>query len=186
MPFHMLVPAPNRDDLSVLSDYEVGRFDLTVFWKGKPVLNSIPTSVRLWGRYDVGGFPDLLPNPLSWTIISARLWAHLRGTIEDTVQVFPLVIEWPNAPMPHTDYLILHPVVVVDCVNWVKSTVSRRPDGRVRAIDDVVIRSIIPTNIHVLRLQECEQIILFSDSLARSLVGQGFTGIAFLPCRHED
>ena len=37
----------DRDDLQSVSDYDMGKFDLTVFWTGKPFLGTIPKDVKL-------------------------------------------------------------------------------------------------------------------------------------------
>ena len=75
----------DREDLEFVSNYEMGEFDLTTFWAGQRFNEEIPSDVRLWVA--TGNPSDYLANPVSWPIISERLWALIEPLARTTCQL---------------------------------------------------------------------------------------------------
>lgn len=70
----------------------------------------------------------------------------------------------------------------VAALDRTKSVFSESQDGRIEYISKCVVRSAIIQEFNAFRLIECPESTYFSETLATSLVGLSFSGVAFIRC----
>ena len=77
--YYILSLDDSDGDEEVVSDYEMGDFDFTDLWTSQPLSGRFPSTVRLW--VSKGKPTDCLGGPLSWLIVSTRLWALIEPLV---------------------------------------------------------------------------------------------------------
>src|SRR5436305_8045284 len=101
----------DRDDLQSVSDYEMGEFDLTLFWNGEPFNGPIPADVKLF--IGEGEPSDYLANPVSWPIVSNRLLTILNKLLKNDFQSYPAPVYDERSRSVQG----LHIINITKCVN---------------------------------------------------------------------
>ena len=161
--------------------WEGGDFNVLAFWDGLPFEGVIPKEVQLFIPPEDEGLlkPAILPNPVSWLIISDRLLEIWSPYIEEDVQVFDAPIFYELDHRPCQGYRIINPIRVVDCINWDKTVEKKRPDGTRRAIYNLTLRKDRLGKHHIFRLEDYLTPLIISPKLVKCLTDD-IHGVAFL------
>ena len=131
--------------------------------------------------------PDLVFNYMAWPIMSSRLLEVLRPKIEESVQLLPAPLYECDGITRIGGWHVVNVLTVIDCVDMDASAV-RYVDGR--AVGYVVGKTWIDgartQGAHMFRYcapnGDVGDAVICSYELVNSLVGRGFTGLAFAPC----
>ena len=157
----------DRDDLAVVSDYEMGEFDLMSLWTGERMTSSIPADVRVW--VENGEPTDYMGNPISWQIVSDRLWSIIQPLVGNDCQVLEAPLYDEKSRMPISGYVLLNPT---RCVPAAK---------KVASISDLHLDiAQIPGELNSFRLKESSTVVLVSDALVQAVSHKNLKGLAFL------
>jgi hypothetical protein len=158
----------DRDDLQSVSDYDMGGFDLTVFWSGKPFVGTIPDSVKLFvGK---GEPSDYLANPISWAITSGRFLEQIARLVRSDMQVFPAPLYDEESLKPLLDHSIVNVTRCLDAL--AKPLIS---------VDQMILtRASIPSDAHLFRVVGHETLLVASKELFNELGGKKLQGLAFI------
>lgn len=165
-----------------VGDYEMGDFDLTVFWDGSELNMEIPKDVRLFVD---GPRADYVGNPLSWSICSKKLVDFVSPLAENDFQLFKAPLHSTKTGRRVNGYYVMNVIRRIGCVNLQQSTVeykNKKTQGVEMIYEYVFDSGRIPDSVHIFRPDEFPQAVFFSDELARSLMGKGLTGLAFIRC----
>ncbi len=162
--------------------WEAADFDITSLWKGNPFHGPIPAKVRLYISKEDESHPrpDILPNPVSWLIISDHLldiWGPLLG---DDVQVFDAPIYYESDKRSCEGYHIINPLRVVDAIDWEQSTISRYDDGAVAYFPKMVLKNDYIGKVNIFRLKDYFPPIIVSTAMVKNLKKKKCKGLAFL------
>jgi hypothetical protein len=161
----------DRDDLETVIDYEMGDFDLRVFWSGSPFMGSIPHSVRLW--VNKGTPSDYLGNPLSWEIVSVRFWSLIEPLVRLDCQVLPVPLYYHYSKARVPGYLLLNPTK--------RLSVAKRTLHRVASISELVVDPhVIPSEVNICRWADSSTVILVSEEVVNCVWGKKLKGLAFV------
>jgi len=183
MKFHKLIKDGYYENEQTIAEWEMGDFNLIVFWLGKRYDAQIPEYVRLYIREGSENLPQapLLANPVSWLIFSQRLLDFWWPYIKDDVQVFDAPVYFKNGKKVG-GYKLINPICILDVIDWENSKVLRKEDGSLAYISKIFIKEGLVRNHHIFRLKGYLYTVIISDILAKSLVGKNFKGIAFIRC----
>ena len=158
----------DRDDLRSVSDYEMGDFDLTAFWHGKPFLGTIPKDVKVF--VDNGASPDYMGNPLSWPICSDRLLRIIIPIAGKYVQCFPAPLYDENDLKPITGYTIINVTRRINALGQ-----KRGSTGKV-----VLEEANIPPDAHLFRVVGRETKLIVSQEFLAAIRGKELQGLALI------
>ncbi len=184
MKYYELTYDASFENEQTIGDYEMGEFDLTVFWIAEEYRGQIPTSVRLYVRKEDEALPQacLLANPISWWIFSERLLQHWWPLIKDDIQVFDAPVYRKSDGSKVDGYKLINPVRILDCIDWERSECSRYDNGDIAYFNKIFIDGKKARGHHLFRLQGYLYTLIVSDTLASMLIGTDFRGIAFIKC----
>ena len=184
MAFNELILNADSEDSYSVEDYEMGDFDLTVFWDGKPFEGAIPPCVRLYIYEDPKLKPaDLLGNPLSWQMFSERMLEWTWPLIKNDVQIFDVPLYKKSTGAKVSGYKLVNPIRVIDCIDWEHSEFIRDADGSCPLVNKLCIRGDEVGNHHIFRLKDYLYPIIVSDEFARQTFHKGVRGLAFVRCK---
>ena len=161
----------DRDDLETVADYEVHDFDITQFWIGNEFSGHLPADLKLW--VDWGERSDYLANPLSWQILSQRMWEEIQPLAGTDCQTLEVPLFYTKSETPVDGYVLIN---ITRCVS--ASLVEDREEPSVQNLSLELSR--IPDDAHLFRLAESPTIILLSEELVEQLRGKGFQGAALI------
>lgn len=174
--YYVLSYDDTRDDLESIADYEMGNFDLTVFWTGQKFEGEIPADVRLW--ISEGEPADYLPNPLSWPIVSERFYATIEPLVSNACQFVPPPIYRANSAACVGGYRIMN----VTC----RIAAANRGAGGEISVADLRLESCrVPDDVHLFRLAESSTVLVVSSTFLNYVSGKGLKGFAFVPTTVE-
>jgi hypothetical protein len=171
--FELCYSARPADAQNVVN-YEMGNFDLTVFWTGKRFVGRIPKSIRIW--VDSGKPTDYLANPISWTIISESMWDVVKSFVKDEAQVLTVPLFCADTNEPVRGYKLLNSL---RCVSVVKKKLDVFQMGM--KID----LGRIPDDAHLFRILESPTSIMVSNELRNALKKAKLQSIGYIktyPC----
>ncbi len=166
--FHILT-RELRDDLQVVKDYSMGEFDLRLLWRGTPLLDGIPSDVKL--IVDEGMTADFLPNPIDWPIFSQRAIGALSFLIESSGQFLPAPTFSASNGKLVGGYTVFNVTSCFDAIN---------PGFLVSKA--VVDSSRIPHDVHITRVPN-ETVILVSDEFVAAVRKFDLKGFFFIATR---
>ncbi|MCE9545141.1 MAG: hypothetical protein K8T25_06445 [Planctomycetia bacterium] len=171
--FFLLALDSDRDDLETVADYEMGDFRVTALWKCRRFEQTIPDSVRL---FVTEGLPsDYMGNPLSWPIVSDRLWSLVAPLVGSQCQILPVPLFYQHNSKPVTGYKLMH---VTTCVSLKDSTKGGSPDTRVGHL--VLPTKNVPSDVHIFRITESSTLIAVSEHFFNAISGKGIKGVALI------
>jgi hypothetical protein len=184
MKYHQLSYDAYYENEQTIRDYEMGDFDLTIFWKGKKYNDSIPEYVRLYLREGEENLPEapLLANPVSWLIFSQRLLDFWWPMIKDDIQVFDAPVYRKTDGKKVDGYKLINPIRTIECIDLERSEVSRNKKGEINGFGKIYIKEEIAEGYHIFRPKCYIYKVIVSHKLAKSLAGKGFKGMAFIKC----
>lgn len=188
MPFHEIIPDGNYEDEQIVDDYEgiLEGFDYFTFMKGKRFKGKIPDNVRLYIGEDTENRPQasLLGGAMhSWLIFSDRLLDFVWPLIKEDVQVLEAPVYRRSDGDRISGYKIVNPLRVIDCIDWEKTYADRNEDGSIKyVLGKKYIREKAVGDHHIFRMKYWLGPVIVSDTFAKSLIGKGFKGIAFIRC----
>lgn len=162
--YYVLLYDDARDDLEAVDDYEMGDFDLTVFWSGTVFEGDIPDEIEV--LLTEGTRSDLLGNPMSWLIISKKMQAILHPLCGETVQFVPLTV-WKKKK-PVKDYVIANPL----------GSIGARASKHETIQNMKLITSKISRHRHLFRLRGDTTTFVISAAVFEALRGKGLKGLA--------
>jgi hypothetical protein len=186
----------NSPGVRDVNDYDYEDYDEELFnqvWytlsQGKPFDGCLPESLRLWVDEGDGPIADHVGNPIGWTIMSDALVDHLSPLIQDCVKLFPAPIFDKSTGLQVEGFRLINVTKLIDCVDLETSTPSYDEDGIIESFIEVCIDSRRASGAHMFKYVISDDMVdtgvTCSYELVSSLVGRGFTGLAFLPydCR---
>ena len=188
MSFHEIIIDAYYENEQIVDDYEgiLEGFDYYTFMKGKRFTGKIPDSVRLYIGEDTENRPQasyLGGAMKSWLIFSERFLDFVWDFIKDDVQVLEAPVYRRSDGVKVSGYKIVNPLRVFDCIDWKKTVVTKNKDGsRKYVTGKIYIREKAIGNHHIFRLKDWLYSVIVSDAFAKSLIGKGFKGIAFIRC----
>jgi hypothetical protein len=164
-----------------ISDYEINPSDILKLWDTEILSLDFVNSIKLFIKKNNPN-TDLVGNPLSLTIISEKLYNIIAYYIENDVQTFD--IKLINSNNTISGYKLIHPIKSFKCVNFDISDVIYSNDNEISCIPKLVInKDKVKDSIHIFRLDEVKTDIIFSDFLAKLLIGKSINGVAFIRCK---
>lgn len=175
----------NSDDVAHSSDYELPPdLDYQVIAQGVPLPDGFPFEARILVEDDARPLADYLGNPLSWPIMSDRLYGLLEPLLESSVQAFKAPLYYEKSGDRISGYRMINVTTVIDCVDWNRSDVYRI--GR-RAVDfdAMCIDDKRAAGHHLFRPKRALFSIVCSDRIVDTLRGKGMTGLAFIRGRYS-
>lgn len=156
------------DNLQAVSDYDMGDFDLTAFWSGKPIPGKIPMGVRV--LVGDGDPSDYLGNPISWAILSEKFLRTVINLVGDDVQCFSAPLFHEQSRKPIAGYSVIN--------------VTRRLPALAKPLTSVnkmvLTADSIPLNAHIFRVVGHETLLLVSQDFKEELRGKKLHGIALI------
>lgn len=172
--YYILSYDDSRDDFESIEQYDVGDFDVTAFWTGERFDGQIPNNVRL--NLGQGESVDYVPNPLSWPIISDRLWACIEPIAANTCQLVraPLFREGNRRVNGYQIMNVLYTIAAA----------KRDTDGEILLTDLRLELDSIPVGAHLFRLAESKTVLIVSSTFLNHVSRRGLKGLAFLPTAH--
>ncbi len=171
--FFLMAHDGRRKDLETVSDYDMGQFDLMALWSGRPVMDPLPESVRL---FLADGLPsDYLGNPLTWKIVSAKYLSFIeRHVRRDYMQVIPAPLFGVRDRKPRLGYSIVNPTVVIDALAEPFSEVT----------DLAFKTALISNDVNMFRIAGHETLVCVSSEFMDDLVkGEKLKGLSFIRTR---
>jgi hypothetical protein len=179
--FHSLIFSRRDPKLRVVVRRELDGFDWTVFRKGLPFCDALPSALRLF--VNDGDAPDYLYNPLRWPITSTRLLRILQEQASDDFQPVAAPLYHASSCEAIVGYTIVNVTRIVDCLDFNKSTVSYMQIGSKRVLHVIkyaLKETKIPPEVHMFRVAESPSSLMVSDELTQATVGKGLNGFAFV------
>ncbi len=174
---------PTSNDFEV-EDYELGKLDSRVLWGRRRVspdeLNNVLLKLRI-GRGDV---PDLVVNPLSWTIVSAGLAEAIQRLDDEHQQVLALNVEasdpsdqWKVPPL-----FVVNSLRTVDAIDFSRSDiVYQRDSGKVMLFKKTCFRPSSFPKEFLFRLKGYQFALYSSKEVVERLALAGRPGVALFP-----
>ncbi len=154
--------------------------------QGQQFDGCFPDDFRLLVPEGAGPIADHVGNPLSWTIISDRLASHLWPLIETSVQAYSAPLYEMKSRRRIDGYKIINVTNVIDCVDKERSVPLDDEDDTVIDYAEVCIDATKAGDAHMFKYSVntdyVSTSVICGYELVKSLVGKGFTGLAFLPC----
>ncbi len=184
MNYHRMLFDSERSDLSVIRDYEMNGYNLTSLWKGD-LAQLFPDGLKLYlDDSDRAQLGDLIGNPISWFVCSAKLLNLLQlFETAEGVQLLPAPVYRESDESLVDGYYVLNPTIKIDCLNHERSILSRSASGKIRSLEkSVLISSAIPNGLPVFRLANFPNAIFVREDMAKGLTNKGVTGVAFVRC----
>ncbi len=170
--YYILTFDSNRQDLDVVDDYDLPDFDVRSFWHGERLEEQLPASIRITLRR--GEPADYLGTPISWPIISIRLWERIRDLVERHCQIIGLPLYDSVDGSRVDDYVIMNVTTVIRSLapeNW----------GRTKSIQNLKVDgSKIPSGVDLFRLAESPTILIVSEVFAERLRQIHPAGVALI------
>lgn len=188
MPFHQIIVDPYYENEQIVDDYEgiLEGFDYYTFQVGNFFKGKIPDSVRLYIGKDSENRPQAsyLGGALqSWLIFSDKFLDFVWDLIKDDVQVLEAPVYRRSNGAKISGYKIVNPLRVIDCIDWKKTKVTKSVDGTTEyVLGKKYIKEKAVGKHHIFRMKGCLYTVIVSDVFAKSLIGKGFKGIAFVRC----
>ena len=201
--FFLLTYDGSRNDLQVVSEYSMGPFARyprkpgsshgavppgTKLWEiefSSSRLNSgvvfegaVPKNVELW--VSEGDRADLLPNPLSWLILSDHLFGVFCRYGKDDLQIVGVPILQKDSDEPVHGYNVVNLLRVVSAVNMERSVVTRawQPSGPVHVSQFAFDEARVPSDIHIFRPAEALSDVAISGTVANEI--RGLKGVSLI------
>lgn len=170
--YYVLSHDAGGEDLEAVVDYEMGDFNLTTFWYGGEIEGEIPSEVRLWvGK---GQPTDYMGNPLSWPIVSERLWAVIGDLVAPSCQLVKVPLYYEGTSDSVDGFWLMN---VTASISAVRATESHEN----LSISSLVIdENCIPVDTHAFRLAESSTLIIVSDDVRKRISGKELQGIALI------
>ncbi|NUQ40825.1 MAG: hypothetical protein HUU32_05470 [Calditrichaceae bacterium] len=183
--YHELLFDSSRTDIMGVLDYDMKNFDLTKLWLGEKVKGGIPKDVVLFVDNTNIEHTDYVGNPITWIIMSDKLINLMYGYIKDDVEILDVNLFNQSESKYVKGFHVINPLRKIKCLDVEKSILSYPVDEEFKDLGFTVIKPVlkikdIPEHVHLFRLEEAKNIIIFSDSLAQSLRGKGINGVAFV------
>ena len=184
MSFYEMAYNVDYENGQTVGNWEMGDFDLIKFWKGEKYDGEIPESVRLYIRSEDENLehPDILPNPVSWLIVSQRLLDFWLPSIKSDIQIFGAPVYRQSDGVKVEGYKLINPICVLSCVDLEKTKTRIDKRGKLTCIGDIYIKKDCVKGHHMFRAKENMHAVIVSYELAHSLEGKGFKGLAFIRC----
>jgi hypothetical protein len=173
---------------AIISDYDIGSFDLTKFWEGRSVSASELVEARLWVQDE--DFEDSFDNPLGWHILSERFVALLREAgVTDDHELLPAPLYDENTKKHIPGYQILNPLVKVECMDTVRSKAIFHENlgtWQTQGLVTYLHRAKIPDHVKLFRVKESPTIIVLRGDVVAECYKRKMTGAWFMHLPTED
>lgn len=176
--FYILGCDSNRDDLQTVTGYDLGDFDDSPLWQGRPLGRKLPKSVKLLVSEKTPS--DLLGNPLAWTIVSERLLHLLQPFVtEQDIEVLKPNILLDRSSKRVKGYSILNVLRSIDATHLAFG--QPKPTVGNTTIDSKQV----PADCHLFRLTDRPMLLCISDVLFSSLLDNGLNGLVAIKTRSK-
>jgi len=152
---------------------------------GKPRLTNFPKDAHYKMSKEFKkqiALADNLWGPGGDRVISAKLRAFVEARVPMGVEFLPVSIINHKGKLASSEYFILHPVLIIDCVDQESSKFTWNPINReaIGTCSQLVFNlGQIPDNALVWRPRHLEQDVFVQRRLADDIVAGGFTGVYF-------
>lgn len=180
--FFLLTYQAYAKELQSVVDYSMGRFDSAKLRIGIPLCDKVPGDVHL--VLDEGQVSDLLANPLSWLIMSKKLYAICKTFSGQDMEVVGVPIIDQKKELV-TDYLVINLLRTIRAVDMQQSHVTELDilGKKIPHVMTFVFRGeAIPDNIHLFRPEESMSHVIVSQELVSAFKGL-VTGVSLIMTR---
>lgn len=121
---------------------------------------------------DISDFPGLQE---SIPVFSRRAWEILGPLVNNDVEALPLVC-------PQGEYFAINVLSIVDCLDQARSSLTRRPDGRVQKVLSYAFKLNCLHGKHMIKLSETKNLETLVSGDFIQLVNENLlSGAAFAP-----
>jgi hypothetical protein len=204
--FHLITYDGSRTDLQVVADYCMGpydyphlrrsgnsqrplaaqtrfretEFDSASLRRGVPLQGPLPPDVKLW--VSEGEQADLLPNPISWLILSDKLFKAFCKYAKDDMEIVHVPMLKRGSDERVDGYRVVNLLRVVSAVDMERSVVSRawQPKGPIIVSKFAFDENRVPERIHIFRPAESLSDVVISDTVAND-VKTWANGLSLIP-----
>jgi len=117
-------------------------------------------------------------------VISLRLKTFLESAVKNNVEYLPIELINHKGRVEHSEYFVMHPLEVVDCINQEASGVewNRIAPDRISRCRGLVLNSeAIPGDYNMFRPKYWGKLILIREDLVEALLKTDLTGLFFRP-----
>ncbi|PLR75858.1 hypothetical protein CU633_18425 [Bacillus sp. V3-13] len=186
MRYYRLVYSNDKDDMLpegkspiVINNYELLGFDLRALWRGQKI-NNWNNGIRLF--YEKGEvLLDLIPNNLSWLILSVNGLNVVRRFIADA-QVFQVSITSEANKDLIIEANVVNVLTSISAMNWEKTDYTAWDDDpkEIKVIRNLVMnRSALIQEPDIFRLNESKNFIIVSERLKSEIEKSNLSGFGF-------
>lgn len=181
--FHIPVFDTSKEDLLSISNYDIEGKYLIDLWN----TNELDFDINKFNFYIDNKYnpkSDIIANPLSLLIFSDRIINIIKPLIKNDVKLVDINIVNDKNGEFVKGYKLIHPLKSISCLNKDKSNISLDEEGNLSLLGNCTLdKNKIDDKINIFRLKEDDSTIIFSDNLAKSLIGKEIYGLAFLRCK---
>ena len=127
-------------------------------------------------RGNISDFPGLQE---SIPVFSRRAWEILGPLVNNDVEALPLICS-------QGEYFAINVLSIADCLDQVRSSLTRRPDGRVHKVSSYAFRFDCLHGKHVIKLSETKNLeTLVSEDFVKLVNANFLSGATFTPIVDE-
>jgi hypothetical protein len=116
-------------------------------------------------------------------VISKKLRDFAQAfAVGDPVEYLPLAIKNHKGRLASSDYFLMNPLKIVDCIDQAKSGVkwNKIRKTQISSVEQLVLQDVPGlSESHLFRLQHMPMVILVSRRMGEAMLAQRFTGLQF-------
>lgn len=139
------------------------------------ILASLWTPVEIIVDGSIGPLSDFLGLPEDIPVFSRKAWEILSSLIANDVEALPLASS-------EGEYVAINCLKIMDCLDQTRSSLTRRPDGRVQKVISYAFKSDCFQGKHIIKLPESKNLeTLVSEEFVKLVHANSLVGSLFLP-----
>ena len=182
--FFILTFDSRPNDREVACKYQMAQgdqeFDSATFRRCQPFVGPFPDYVKLWVR--PGSRTDLMGEPLSWPLLSDRLFELFKDFARDDIQEIAPPLFYIDSKQPVAGYTLMNVLRSLKTIDMEKSVTSEMNilgTQFTNVIKPVFRNEAIPASVHVFRPVESMSHVVISEELAQAMTGK-VVGVALI------
>lgn len=182
-------PVPyHSDKMWISKGYKVNDWDdFNFLYKGSFQEMSLVKKINIYVFHENLHLVDYIYTNYSWPIFSTRVVDTIESFCADNIQKYPapLYDYKTKKRIDNHDYWVLNIIHRIECIDWGKSIWNSEEDKKKGERDRTKLKIVvfknetIPSNVHILRLDEFPTNYFFSQAIYDQFIGMNLKGIAF-------